>query len=181
MIRRFQNISHHLSISSSQPPPQSSQSLIPELTREITDSRCEPKEKKNHSYLPPICPIEQRVPWNSEWKEEEKKEKKKNRGREKEKWEKKKRKENKKRGGETSRREGRREIDPADKGATPDCCRIVHALSHNKDDALSLTSSEYVWQDSRWHGRNRNRGRRARAAREGARAGQGPEIKPLRQ
>lgn len=110
-----------------------------------------------------------------------KRKKKKNRGREKEKWEKKKRKENKKRGGETSRREGRREIDPADKGATPDCCRIVHALSHNKDDALSLTSSEYVWQDSRWHGRNRNRGRRARAAREGARAGQGPEIKPLRQ
>lgn len=63
--------------------------------------------------------------------------------------ERKKRKGNKKRGGETSRREGRREIDPADKGATPDCCRIVHALSHNKDDALSLTSSEYVWQDSR--------------------------------
>lgn len=179
MIRRFQNISHHLSshivlstsfaiFTISYPGIDSWNHRLPLRT-----------ERKKESFLS--------APYLSHWatcsmelwmkrrgkKKKAEKEKKRN--------ERKKRKGNKKRGGETSRREGRREIDPADKGATPDCCRIVHALSHNKDDALSLTSSEYVWQDSRWHGRNRNRGRRARAAREEAHAGQGPEIKPLRQ
>lgn len=96
-------------ISSSQPPSQSSQSLIPELTREITDSRCEPKEKKNRSYLPPICPIEQRVPWNSEWKEEEKKKPRKRKREMREKKEKEiKKEEAKPHGGKERKKEGDR-------------------------------------------------------------------------